>query len=404
MKKKSTSQSAFFNLRVLIGLFVALTGVSLIALGGLATTVKPVRLSVGASSHSRTPQSQQNYKVITQGQYISPLVPAAFDCSKIHQLGIDRMENLRAGAIMIFCGEAKGGEPDDLDGSTFSKLAHKVMAPVNFGGTDVDLITGTENFPNVTQSETYSTVNPDDPSQIVVAFNDSRGINANPFNLSGASVSIDGGTTFTRLTQANGQSPFANTAGDPVILYNKPSGKWLTVWIADGQCSGGLGGYSSTTPWDPDSWTTHYCVDSSGGGGDDRESGWADNDPSSPFFGRLYVSWNNFSVGTGALSVTFSTDNGATWHSPVIVSNAGFIRNTQITGDMSGNGIIYIAGMDEGGGGFPHNDTNLIFKSTDGGATWANTYTGTPFAAPGVVVCSDNPYFTCMFPDQGGFW
>jgi hypothetical protein len=60
--------------------------------------------------------------------------------------------------------------------------------------------------------------------------------------------------------------------------------------------------------------------------------------------------------------------------------------------------------MDEGGGGFAHNDTHKIFKSTDGGATWSNTYTGTPFPGPGVVACGDNPYFTCMFPDQGGFW
>src|SRR5438874_2665332 len=61
-------------------------------------------------------------------------------------------------------------------------------------------------------------------------------------------------------------------------------------------------------------------------------------------------------------------------------------------------------GNGSGGGGFPHNDTNKIFKSTDGGATWANTYTGTAFPGPGAVVCSDNSYFTCMFPDQGGFW
>ena len=69
---------------------------------------------------------------------------------------------------------------------------------------------------------------------------------------------------------------------------------------------------------------------------------------------------------------------------------------------MSGNGTIYIAGMDEGGGGFPHNDTNLIFKSTDGGNTWSNTYTGSSFPGPGAVVCSDSPYFACMFPDSGG--
>jgi hypothetical protein len=45
-----------------------------------------------------------------------------------------------------------------------------------------------------------------------------------PINISGASVSADGGSTFTRLTRANGQSAFDNTLGDPVILYNPPTG------------------------------------------------------------------------------------------------------------------------------------------------------------------------------------
>ena len=153
------------------------------------------------------------------------------------------MENLRAGAIMIFCGEAKGGEPEASAGfSAFSKLVQKLTAPLTYGGTDVDLITGSENSPNITQSETFTTANPDNPDQIVVAYNDSRGVNVNPFNVSGASVSTDGGTTFTRLTKASGQSPFEDTAGDPVVLYNKPTGTWWTVWIFDGQCGGGLGG------------------------------------------------------------------------------------------------------------------------------------------------------------------
>jgi hypothetical protein len=402
MKKKSNSQSAFFNVRVFLGLFVVLAGMFLLALE--FATAKPSRLGLAASSSRPGPgasaaRSMQRYYTTPS---INPMVPAAFDCSKIRQLGIDKMENLRAGAIMIFCGEARGGKPSAA--AAFSQFVRSLLpAPLVYGGTDVDLITGTETSPNITQSETFSTANPDNPNEIVVAYNDSRGVNSNPFNVSGASVSTDGGTTFTRLTKANGQSPFDDTAGDPVVLYNKSTGTWFTVWIFDGQCGGGLGGYKSTTPADPNSWTHYPCVHNNGGG-DDRESGWADNNPSSPFFGRMYVSWNDFNVGSGALSVTFSSDNGATWHSPVIVSNSGFIRNTQITGDMSGNGTIYIAGMDEGGGGFPHNDTNLIFKSTDGGITWSNTYTGSSFPAPGSVVCSDNPYFTCMFPDQGGFW
>src|SRR6266480_1792037 len=393
MKKKSTSQSAFFNLRVLVGLFIALAGLSL----ALLATAKPS----GRSAPAGTNAPAGPFKITTQSS-TDPLVPVAFDCARIHQLGIDRQENLRAGAIMIFCGLSEGGKAFSGEKQHFSKLVKSLTAPLAYGGTDVDLITGTETFPNVTQSETFTTANPDDPTQIMVAYNDSRGRNFNPINISGASISTDGGTTFTRLTKGNGQSPFDNTFGDPVVLYHKPSGNWVTVWL-DAACGGqGLGGYKTLTPDDPNSWT-HFCAFNEGSA--DRESGWADNNPSSPFFGTLYVSWNDFNIGQGALMEIFSTDGGATWSSPATVINgATFIRNTQITGDMSGNGTIYIAGMDEGGGFFPHNDTNLIFKSTDGGVTWTNTYTGPSFPGPGVTACSDNSYFSCMFPDQGGFW
>ena len=380
MKKKSASRSAFFNLRVLIGLFVVLTGVFL-ALAGLGT------FSVIASSSTRAQQKKP--KIINiQG------LPPGFDCATIHEKGIDRMEGFRAGLIMIACGEATGGSASP--GNALVKLVQKLLpVPLAYGAADVDLVTGTETPPHIIQSETFSTANPDNPDQIVVCYNDSRGANAS--NFSGCSASTDGGTTFTRITNGSGQSPFTNTFGDPVVLYNKPTGTWFTVWL-DGNGSCTLGGYKSTTPTDPNSWT-HFCVHSNGG--DDRESGWADNNTSSPHFGNMYVSWNDFNVGGGAIQVRVSTDNGNTWTQHGI--NNSFIRNVQITGDPV-TGDVYIAGMNEGGGGFPHNDTNLIYKSTDGGSTWANTYTGSAFAAPGVVACSDNPYFTCMFPDAGGFW
>ncbi len=280
----------------------------------------------------------------------------------------------------------------------FAKLAQELLpTPLAFGAGDVDLVTGTETPPHIIQSETYTAANPDNPDVVSVAYNDSRCAASN--NFSAVSVSTDGGLTFNRLTNGSGCSPFANTFGDPVILYNKPTQTWFTVWL-DGNGSCTLGGYKSTTPQDPNSWTTHFCVHSAGG--DDRESGWADNNPSSPHFGNMYVSWNDFNIGAGALEVTFSTDNGTTWHAPVVVSNTGtFIRDVQITGDLSGNGTIYIAGMDEGGGGFPHNNINHIYKSTDGGNTWANTYTGPSFPGPGVTAVG---YFACMFPDGGGYW
>jgi hypothetical protein len=383
MKKKSASQSAFFNLRVLIGLFMVMAG-AFLALAGFGVA-----------------QAQQKPHIITNST--DPLVPNGFDCSRIHELGIDKQENFRAGAIMIACGESKtkGGAASPLGAvSQAIKAIKKLWSPLVYGTTDVDLVTGTETFPNVTQSETYTLANPDNPLQVLVAYNDSRGRNASPINISGASYSTDGGNTYTRLTNTSGQSPFSGTEGDPVALYNRPTGTWFTVWL-DTACGGqGLGGYKSTTPGDPSSasWT-HFCVFNESSA--DRESGWADNNPASPFYGRMYVSWNDFNVGSGALFVTYSSDNGATWHSPIQVINSGFIRDVQITGDLAGSGAVYIAGMDEGGGGFPHNDKNLIFRSTNGGTTWTNTYTGPIFPGPGVTAVG---YFACMFPDGGGYW
>jgi Bacterial Ig-like domain len=386
MKKKPTSQSAFLNLRVLIGLFVALAGVSL----ALLATGNPARLGFGASA-ARSAQALQRYKFITKSQYISPLVPSGFDCSKIHELGIDKQENLRAGAIMIFCGLSEGGKPSS-HGKAFSKLVHNLTAPLVFGGTDVDLITGTETFPSVTQSETYTLANPDNSNQIVVTYNDSR---TAPSNYSGGSYSSDGGITFTRLDPSPFATGHGTNFGDPVTLYNKPTTTFFGIFLATGCGGQGIGAWTSTDGGV--TWSVGACVHN--GSFDDRESGWSDNNPSSPFFGRMYVSWNDFAAGQG-IYVTYSSDNGTTWQSPIQIT-PGFIRNTQITGDMAGNGTIYIAGMDEGGGGFPHNDTNLIYKSTDGGVTWANTYTGTPFPGPGV--CSSG-YFAGMFSTNGCYW
>src|SRR2546421_5660639 len=189
MKKKSTSQSAFFNLRVLFGLFIVLAGVSL-ALAGFGAFPAP--------KSRNAPAGPQKYKVTTKPQHISPLVPPGFDCSKIHQLGIDKMENFRAGAIMIFCGQATGGgEPDEAGSSSaFSRLVHNLTAPVSFGGTDVDLVTGTETPPHIIQSETFTGANPDNPDQVLAAFNDSRCADSN--NYFSLSISTDGGLTFTR--------------------------------------------------------------------------------------------------------------------------------------------------------------------------------------------------------------
>jgi hypothetical protein len=303
---------------------------------------------------------------------------------------------MRAGAIRIACGLEPGGFPSVLE--TVHQAIQETLAPSAYGGADKNLINPqTDAGTHITQSETYSLANPDNPNQIVVTYNDSRSFPSFN-NISGASVSTDGGTTFTRLIAATGRSPFDNTFGDPVTLYNKPTGTWFAIWL-DAACGGqGLGGYKSTTPWDPNSWT-HFCVHT--GSFDDRESGWSDNNPASPFFGRMYVSWNNFADG-GSLRVRFSTDNGLTWTNERQLAPASpFIRDVQITGD-SANGTVYVAGMNEGGGGTGGPRSNKIYRSTDGGNTWTNTFTSANFTGPSDgTTCSTNSYFATMF---AGYW
>jgi len=92
MNKNSTSHSAF-TLRLLVASVFCAASVVITLLG------------FGAFSA----EAQLRQQVIMQST--DPLVPVGFDCSRISELGIDKQENLRAGAIMIACGEAQGGKP-----------------------------------------------------------------------------------------------------------------------------------------------------------------------------------------------------------------------------------------------------------------------------------------------------
>jgi hypothetical protein len=243
LKEKSASQTRFVNTRILIGLFVALVGI-FVALAGLGA------FSAFTASMA---QAQQNHKIITNSK--NPLVPNGFDCSKIHELGIDKQMNFRAGAIMIACGQAQGGGTSGIPRvssvGVVTQFIKKLFSPLAYGGTDVDLVTGTETYPETDQSTTFSWANPDNPDQIVVAYIDIRDFFGNtPLDTAGASVCTDGGLTFTRLTKANGQSPFENAGGSPIVLYNRPTATWYTVWGL--VACGGLGGYKSTTSWEPE--------------------------------------------------------------------------------------------------------------------------------------------------------
>src|ERR1700730_991028 len=321
MKKKSASQSAFFNLRVLAGLFMALAGVSL------------ALLAFGVFSPASTAQAQQKPKI----KIIDvPGLPPGFDCSKIHQLGIDKMENHGAGLIMIACGEAQGGQASSQGdaASPFRALSpsmQKLLAPLFIGGGDVDVILPDGTYPQVTQSESMEWGGPN--NTWVVNYNDSRTAGS---CYSGVSYSTDNGATW------HASSAFCTghgtNYGDPIVVYNAALGMWFAGDLANG-CGGGIpGGIGLWTSPDGVTWTVGACAHTSTS--DDRESMWVDNNPASPHYGRMYISFNNFAQ-SQQIQVTYS-DNGTTWSAPVNVTNT-FIRDIQLTGDLQGSGNVYLA-------------------------------------------------------------
>ena len=322
------------------------------------------------------------------------------DCSQIPDLGIWVQDNLGAGAVLIECGMSQGGSPDEGE-----------EAPLDAPPTNVNLITGTETFPNVTQSESMVWAS-SDANTIVVNYNDSRGRTATPIQLSGISFSTDGGATFTRIGPTSPRSGRGNF-GDPVVVFNDKLNKWFAGDLTSGgtpNCGGqGIGMWTSN---DGVTWAVGACAHV--GAGDDRESMWVDNNPASPWYGRMYISWNNFSVACGSfIGCIFAThsDDGTTWSAPVRLNNvqgAPSIRNVQITGAPAPapgapvpppplNGTVFVAGMDEGTGGTSTRQ-NWMFRSTDGGNTWSGITIGGRFNPVGDANCTANTYFRQVNP------
>lgn len=80
-----------------------------------------------------------------------PFTIRGFDCSRIDDLGINKQMNLRAGAILRYC--ATGRTDIAQLTATLIDLAYPPSGLSLLGGADINLITGTETFPRVTQAE-----------------------------------------------------------------------------------------------------------------------------------------------------------------------------------------------------------------------------------------------------------
>lgn len=124
----------------------------------------------------------------------------------------------------------------------------------------------------------------------------------------GTADSADGGVTFTDhgalADDSFGQGSMVWRRKDAKFYLATSHLNGLGLYVADAKCA---------------SFTFHGMIHT--GGSDDRHTMAVDNDPGSPFYGRLYVAFTDFAAGA-RIYVTLSADT-TTWLTPVPVSAVG---------------------------------------------------------------------------------
>jgi hypothetical protein len=319
---------------------------------------------------------------VAQAQQTTTGIP----CSQISALHLEKQQNLRSGLTLIQCGVEKGGRPSNSAGEPDVNAPQPPNVLVS-NRTCSDPSTCTKSTSMVWHSTRAG------DNTLVVTYNDGNGS-----SFSGVSFSTDGGSTFAEIQPPPFTSGHGTNYGDPLLVYNQKLGEWFAGNLVTG-CGGlGIGMWNSP---DGQNWSTASCAHN--GDNDDRPSIWVDNNPFSRAYGRIYVSFNNFDVDSGAIFVTHS-DNGSTWSTPAQLTTT-FIRDVQLTGTPPGPpapnasyfSTVFLAGMDEGTGGLGTRQ-NIMYRSIDGGNTWTSIIMGPRFNPPGDGLCSSESFFAKMNP------
>jgi hypothetical protein len=286
----------------------------------------------------------------------------------------------------------------------------------------------TARFPTNKQNEPTIAVNPTNPSLLIAGANDEQqqppcgpgpvrgavpGSDCSFFpgvGTDGVYTSSDGGKTWTNRGLLDAQVGWKASAlvsdGDPVIVYGpKPDGHGGFSYAHGARAYyAGLASFKpGRSPFPPNKAPELIAVSFSDDNGltwtapvvaatkanpnnfNDKESIWADRLPTSPFFGRVYVSWTQFrsalQLPAEPVMVSVSTNGGASFSPPTQLSpsfnNVG-IGGRQGSAVRTGpDGTVYVA--------WQQSTSQVVATSRDGGSSW------TRFAVIGPVADIADP-------------
>lgn len=313
------------------------------------------------------------------------MTSVGIDCSQLAAIHAMAQENFRVGKALIECGVVAGGREEAGSDINFPAPPNVLVSNRTCAGST-----------SCTKSENMVA---EHGSTVVVSYNDHNPAQSNTY--AGISYSTDGGATFTEIEPDPLATGHSQNYGDPIVIWNNKLGKWFAGDLVTGCGGQGIGLWTSP---DGINWTTGACAHN--GSFDDRESMWVDNDPTSAGYGRMYISWNDFNYTCGAGGCLFVThsDDGTTWSTPLQLNSGTFYRNVQITGaqisptanrsSLKAYDSVFIASMDEGGGGAATRQ-NLMFRSDNGGSSFTMVTMGARYNPVGDLSCG---YFYAVAP------
>lgn len=182
----------------------------------------------------------------------------------------------------------------------------------------------------------------------------------------GWATSIDGGSNWTHgflpgLTKGEGTGPY-DAASDPAVAFDANHGVWMIASLPISNTRQTPAVVVSRSTDGGFTWQNPVSVDTSALSSDKN---WivCDNTSTSPFYGNCYMEWDDPSLGDQILMST-SSDGGLTWGPATATANRSFGIGGQPLVQPNGTVIVPIetSGM-------------AAFRSTNGGATWTSPIT-----------------------------
>ncbi|HEU4382488.1 MAG TPA: hypothetical protein VFR85_03205, partial [Anaeromyxobacteraceae bacterium] len=229
------------------------------------------------------------------------------------------------------------------------------------------------------QSETSLAANANG-NILIAGFNDSTLFTQNPVpSISGLARSTDGGLTWSPVPVGPGGESLLPTVaggqvfGDPDVKYDAQNDRFVysSVYVRPDGLQGICLHVSNGGPGAGTSWAGPIEVAPTFVAGHDADKPFIDVSP----FGRVLVSWTDFTATSVAIRTTFSDDGGSTWSGAATVETApagGGVQGSVprfLPGTTNATSTAYVVWVS----GAPTTGLRNIrcSRSTDGGSTWS---------------------------------